>query len=159
MNLPTSTVIKVLWIDNTEIFIDLQGFEKYDSSVYIWCDLQQPFTFNYSKIKLDFMPIYIGKGKTYGGVTNWRACTHHNDAITKIINENPKRYECYMVSMGIPDFHAACLEAKLIQTAIENYGFQLTKPGTFPETIQSLQLLNKQRERKKEIESNTILKF
>lgn len=64
-----------------------------------------------------------------------------------------------MVSMGIPDFFAACLEAKLIQTAIERYGFNLTKMGTFPDYVCSKQLLNKKRERTKEIEANSILKF
>lgn len=159
MNLPASTVIKILWIDNMEIFNELQGFEKYNSSVYVWCDTQQPFQFEFLSIKLNFMPIYIGKGVTYGGITNWRAVAHHNDAITKIVNANPGRYECYMVSMGIPDFFAACLEAKLIQTAIEVYGFNLTKMGTFPDYVCSKQLLNKKRERTKEIEANSILKF
>lgn len=82
---------------------------------------------------------------------------HSNDALTNLIESNPERYQCCIVSIGISDLQAKCLEAILIKDLLENYNFSLTSYKKHPNTLTFKQLLNKKRERKNEILSQTIL--
>lgn len=70
MNLPITTDIKILYVDNKKLFNNFEGFDTYNSSVYIWCDLQQEFNYNFSDIYLKHLPIYIGKGMAFGNILN-----------------------------------------------------------------------------------------
>jgi len=157
MNLPITTDIKILYVDNKNLFNNFEGFGTYNSSVYVWCDLQQEFNYNFSDIHLKHLPIYIGKGIAFGNILNWRAVFHSNDALTNLIESNPNRYQCCIISIGINDLQAKCLEAILIKDLIENYNFSLTNYKEHPNTLAFKQLLNKKRERKNEILSQTIL--
>ncbi|MBO7211818.1 MAG: hypothetical protein J6V44_12540 [Methanobrevibacter sp.] len=59
---------KYLYSDNKTIFKTTTGYERYDYSVYVFCDPNEPFNLKVGDVVIPHRPFYIGKGLAFGPV-------------------------------------------------------------------------------------------
>lgn len=137
--------------DNTKIFTRNVDFDEYDSSVYIWTNKSIKCNINLKwDIHIEYSPIYIGHGKAFGDVPNWRAFTHNNDKLNKLIKADQTKYLCYIIGLGINKQESQSFESYLIKILIENYHYFLSRKGEYSTYLKRNQLVNKRRERTQE---------
>ncbi len=150
---------ETLLIDNTKIFKKLRGYDKYDSSVYIWVNTDIKADINLGwNIHMNNAIVYIGHGRTYGDISFWRSFNHENDLLCDVIYQS-SNYKCYIVSTGLPKIHAQVLESYFIKVLLEEYNYNLTKRGVRNIKLKMNQLINKSAEIKWRDRANDFLKI
>lgn len=110
----------------------------YDNEIYIYVDKTIKWNGWLGPIKLQYLPVYIGKGD-FG-----RSCKHRSDLLASELKKFPERYMCLKCATGISNNESAVLEAYLINYAT-NIGFIKSKRGatTFITSLQKPILINK----------------
>ncbi len=133
-----------LFTSNSEIFKEPK---LGDYSVYIWCDRSEKQHMDLGwNIELEYNPIYVGKGKSFGNIIRWRSFAHKHDLLNSIIKLNPDKYVCYIVSIGITNDNSKVLESYIINKLIEKK-YVFTKFKSMDLNIEKNQLVNKKKEK------------
>ena len=119
-----------------------QKWNFYDYNVYVFIDKRFPTNITLPfEVKLDYKPIYVGKGVFNSEEPQKsRACSHHNDLLSKILLDGPSNYECIMFGDGMTENEARSLEALWIWSLTKEYNFSLSTTSKLKD------LVNKRRE-------------